>query len=79
MKCVRCEENDAVEDAAAYEYSTGLSRDPDTTHNYPSDLDDHCEDCLDEGLQQMMEESQVSAAEESDEYEGHIRSRRFGG
>ena len=75
--CIRCSENEAVEDAAAYEYSTGLDRDPDTTYPYPSCLDDHCEECLKLGLEQMREDA------EQDAYDDHCEERdyysRFGG
>jgi hypothetical protein len=75
--CIRCNEQEAVGDAAAYEYSTGLDRDPDTTYNYPSSLDDHCEDCLDGGLKQMKEDAEQDRYDDSREERDYYN--RFGG
>ncbi len=62
--CERCGEEEACGDAAAFEFSTGLDRDPDTTHDFPGWLDGVCEGCLDGALKDALEEGRVSAAED---------------
>lgn len=52
--CVRCGEAPPVEDAAAYEYNPGTTTAPWDVVPYPSELDDHCEDCLPEGLEDLI-------------------------
>jgi hypothetical protein len=50
--CVRCGEAERVYDAAAYERCPAAWR----WGHYPSDLDDHCEDCLEAGFEAIRDD-----------------------
>ena len=65
--CVVCKESPQVMDSSACEYSTGMSRDPDTTYNYPEGYDDYCEDCLDQHFKDLAEDAAVSRHDDARE------------